>query len=199
MAPPCDVRLILKRNANRHPVHRHRAGFCVVEYRLVVVVEEPPAGDRLEVPNRIVPDADGFDPDNVVLKKKQWAHYLSDVLGNPRVGTGAAYIKEEGCVRPHNTLNLSSDVGQPTEIGFPRLSIIIGFVCHANIIWRRGNNNVDRFGWEATKHVQTVPQENSMRPKVPDRARATWRACPVSSERWFLKVFLQHDSIPPTI
>jgi hypothetical protein len=94
VAPPSDVRFVFERNADRDPIYGCRTCLGKVKYRLVIMIEVPPARNRLEMPNCIVSDAYRFDPSNTVLQVEDVSKNRRNVLSNPRVGVCAATFKK---------------------------------------------------------------------------------------------------------
>src|SRR3546814_20808741 len=94
--PAGNVGLVLVGHADGEAVHLHIAGPGEMEYRLMIVVEVAAAGDRLEMADGVLANADGFHPGDVVLEHEDVAEGTRHVHRDPRIAAGAADIEKKG-------------------------------------------------------------------------------------------------------
>src|SRR5882672_195680 len=90
-----SMTFILERHADRQSIDGNIATHGKVQDRFMVLIEVARAADRLEMPDRILADADGLHPDDVILQHEGIAQPIGDIHGDPWVLIGAADIEEE--------------------------------------------------------------------------------------------------------
>ena len=155
-APARDVRLVLIFHADRPATERRVALRREMEHELVAIVEEPLAVDRLVMADGQVLletgsragqrlfNRDRFDPMDRVLKLQMRARGLRHIERGPRVGRLTADVQKKGAFvgeRPRRQLH---PLAGPFQVGRTRHRVVVGAVADAEIVRRRGDDDVER-------------------------------------------------------
>src|SRR4051812_31475015 len=96
-----------------------------MEDRLVVMIQEPSARDRLEVPISVLANAEGLHPHDVVLELEELTISRCSLDGQPWVDVSSADVEEERAFRFYHALQLRPDLLEPGEICGSRRAIVI--------------------------------------------------------------------------
>lgn len=134
MTPSRNVGFVLERHPDGQSVDRRASVDREMKYRLVIVIEIATTRDRLEMAERIVTDAHGFDPGDLILKHKTVAEGPRDVERDPRIGIGIPDIEKKRPVRLEHAAQGPPDLGKPSEVGGARPAVVVAAVCDPDIV-----------------------------------------------------------------
>lgn len=162
VSPPHDVGFVLERNPDGESVNLDSARLSEVEYCLMVLIEIAPTRDRLEVPDRVRADANGFDPGDVVLKHERTAECASYVQGYPGISVCAADVEEERAIVFEHAGKPLTDLPEPRKIGLTRLAVVVGSVCNPNVVGRRGDDHVYRIRGQSTEFGKAITENDTL-------------------------------------
>src|SRR3546814_1915639 len=132
--------------------------------------EKTAAVDRLEMSDRINPDADRFHPCYMALQDKALTKRVCDVHHNPRVGPRSANIQEERSAWFHHPRQLLADPGQPCEIVRARATVVITIIGDAYVVRRRRHDDIDRLRGSCLEQFEAIAKANSLISHLPFRS-----------------------------
>src|SRR3546814_13034652 len=124
--------------------------------------EKTAAVDRLEMSDRINPDADRFHPCYMALQDKALTKRVCDVHHNPRVGPRSANIQEERSAWFLHPRLLLADPGQPCEIVRARATVVITIIGDTYAVRRRRHDDIDRLRGSCLEQFDAIAMQNSL-------------------------------------
>lgn len=88
---------------------------------------------------------DGFDPMKGVLEleKARRGQGEDNLVGEERIARGRSYIQKEGAFFFEKTMHFPGPVAAPKEIGVAILVVLVTTVVDAEIVGRRGHDDID--------------------------------------------------------
>lgn len=165
VTPAGDVRFIYVGHAGGASVERDVAGLGEVEDVFVTIVHVALRVDRLEMAcgKRFATGGmggDGFDPVERVLKDKKRIFAISEgedeLVREERVCGRGTYVQEERSVVGHHAFHLGGPGFAPGEKFVARSRVLKSRISDTEIIWRRGDDEVEGFLREGGEDLEAI-------------------------------------------
>ncbi len=145
-----------------------------VEDVLVTVVDEARAVDGLVMAHRqiavergaaggVAIDGDRLDPVDGVLQREHPARHPGDVEPGPGIGWLRADVKEERAVRGQDAGDGGQPLPRPSQVGPTGQRVVVRAVTNAEVVGRRGDDDVDGIRLEPCQQVEAVAVEERPR------------------------------------
>ncbi len=141
-----------------------------VEHVFVAVVDEAGAVDGLVVADGQVAiqggaaggvaiDGDRLDPVDGVLESEDPARHPGHVEAGPGIGWLRADVKEERAVGREHAGDRRQPASRPAQVGLPGQRVVVRPVADAEVVGRRGDDDVDRVRFEPRQEIEAIAVE----------------------------------------
>ena len=90
------------------------------------------------------------------------AHDVCHVGADPGIGAGAGDVQEERAVVLQHALQKHGDGAHPGEILGPVAAVVIGLVAQADVVGRRGHDDVDRAFGKLREEAQAIADQDGL-------------------------------------